>query len=389
MGRPTICLDYNATTPPHPAVVEAIARALRETPGNPSSAHAEGRKARAAVEKAREHVAAFLRARVEDVTFTSGGTEADNLAVLGAARAAARAGKRPHVVVSAIEHSAVLAATEQVEREGGTATRVPVGRNGRVDPAAVEAALRPETVLVSVMAANNETGVVQPVAEIGARVRARGVLFHTDAVQLAAKGPFDFSALPVDLASISGHKFYGPKGAGALVVRRGVKIESLQVGGSQEGGRRTGTENVAGIAGLGEACRLAAAGELHDLAAIARLRDRLWQGLAARIPGAQRNGDPAHVVPNTFSVTFPGTDGEALLLRLDLEGIAVSAGSACHTGAALPSHVLLAMGLTKAEARSTLRFSLGRGNTEADVDRAVEVTADSVAALRGLAARAR
>ena len=338
-----IYLDHNATTPVAPAVADAVDQATRGCFGNASSLHHFGQAAKAVIDEARSAVADLIGARPTDVIFTGGGTEADNLAIRGAAEAAWSAGRR-HLIASAIEHEAVLKTLEALEARGWTTTRLPVGEAGVVAPADLEAALTPETALVSVMHANNEIGTLQPVAALAERAHARGALFHTDAVQTAGKTPIDAAALGVDLLSISAHKFNGPKGAGALWVRRGVRLAAPLTGGRQERNRRPGTENVPAIAGLGRAARLAADRLAERGARLAALRDRLEQGVLARIPGAAVNGSGPRV-PNTTNISFDGVEAEALLIALDLDGIAVSTGSACSSGTLEPSHVLRAMGL--------------------------------------------
>lgn len=382
-----IYLDHNATTPVHPAVAAAVARIYAEVPGNPSSIHAEGRAARAAVEDARERVARYFHADPDDVVFTSGGTEADNLGVIGPMWARRRDRPSVHAVVTAIEHSAVLRAANRLEADGVPVTRVLPERDGRLDPDRVLAACRPDTVLASCMAVNNETGVLQPIEALGTALRARGVLFHVDAVQACAKLPIDWRVWPVDLLSVSAHKVYGPKGTGALLVRRGTPLEPRSLGGGHESGRRGGTENVAGVVGFATALELDARGQLHDLARLAAWRDRLWAAIRAALPEAQRNGDPAHVVAPAMNVRFTGLEADTLNMRLDLDGLAVSAGSACASGAPEPSHVLLAMGLTKREAKQSLRLSVGASNDDAQIDRACAVFADAIAAVRAVGAR--
>ncbi|MBI4576197.1 MAG: cysteine desulfurase [Planctomycetes bacterium] len=377
-----IYLDFNATTPAHPRVVEAVRAALVESFGNPNSYHARGTAARNVVEGARERVARAIGARTGEVFFTSGGTEADNWAVLGAARARAAAGRARHVVTSAIEHHAVLAACERLAHEGWEVSRVACGPDGRVDPASLDAALRPDTALCSLMAANNELGTVQPVAEAARLCRGRGVLFHTDAVQAFGKLPVDVGAWGVDLLSLSAHKVYAPKGTGALYVRRGVELAPMMLGGGQERGRRSGTENVPGIAGFGEAAHLVTEGALLDPAVLAALRDRLEEGIVERLPGCVVHGRSAPRTCNTASIGFPGLGGEVLLARLDLEGVQASLGAACASGAMLASHVLAAIGAPPEVATSSVRFSLGRETTAEEVDQAVEVVARVVLDMR-------
>jgi cysteine desulfurase len=364
--------DHNATTPVSPEVAAVLARVATEVFGNPSSIHTFGQSARNEVEVARGRVAGLLGCEAKEVVFTSGGTEADNLAVLGA--------REGHVVVSAIEHPAVLAAA----KARGQFTVLPVDRHGLVDPDEVKNALRPDTALISVMHANNETGVVQPLREIAAVAREAGVLFHSDGVQGAGKLPLRMADLGVDLYSISAHKLYAPKGAGALFVREGVRVGQRQFGGRHERERRPGTENVPGIAALGEAARWLTVHLAEETARLAALRDRLEQGILASAPQARVNGAGVERTCNVTNIQFPGIEGEALLIALDLAGFAVSSGAACSSGAVTPSHVLTAMGLSSEEARSSLRFSLGRINTEEQVDALVAATAQAAARLRKL-----
>jgi cysteine desulfurase len=373
-----IYLDHNATTPLREEVAEAMARALRDRFGNPSSLHAEGAAARAALERARESVAALLGAEPDEVVFTSGASEANNAALAGAL-----VGRAPgHLVASAIEHPSVEAPLAALEAAGWRVTRVAPGAGGRVEAGALEQALRPDTGLVSLIWANNETGVLQPVEELAQLTRARGILLHVDATQRVGKLPLDLRRVPVDLLALSAHKFGGPKGSGALFVRRGLSLEPWLRGGAQERGRRGGTENVAGAVGLGVACALAAR-ELPERAAEqARLRDRLWQGICAKVPRVVRNGDACAVLPNTLNAAFEGASAELLLQALDLEGVAVSAGAACASGSVEPSPVLLAMGLAPERARASLRFSVGHGNDDGQIDRVLALLPDLVARAR-------
>lgn len=374
-----IFCDNAATTPVHPAVAAAVSEAVAEVWGNPSSVHAKGREARRRVEAARRQVAALLHALPSEIVFTSGGTEADNLALFGAVPPGG------HLVTSAVEHHAVLDACDALQRAGCAVTVVAVDRLGRVDPADVEAALRPDTALVSLMLANNEVGTLQPVAEVAARVRARNprVRVHTDAVAACGRIPVDVDALGVDLATVSAHKIYGPKGAGALYVRRGTHLEPRQHGGSQERRWRPGTENVPGIVGFGVAAELAAR-ELPERARHLReLSDRLRRQIAGEPTG---DPDPEGRSPGLCSFVFPpALDGEALLVKLDLEGVCASSGSACTSGAVEPSHVLLACGHPRDVALTALRLSLGAGNTAAEVDAAARIVNAAVAELRSRA----
>jgi len=389
MGR--VYLDNNATTPVLPEVLEAMRPYFGEHFGNASSIHHHGQETRAAVERARESVARMLGCRASEIVFTSGGTEADNLAVFGLARAG------DHVITSTIEHHAVLNACRHLEEKGCEVTFVPVDGRGTVDPADVERALRQNTKLISIMFANNETGVVQPVEEIGKIAAPAEVYFHTDAVQAAGKIPVRVEEIGCDLLTISGHKLHGPQGVGALYVKKGTALEAMIYGGRHERSRRAGTENVPGIVGLGKAAEMACGAlEGGDDRKMAALRDRLERGLlkleACGVNGTdthpsqstRRMGHPAARVPNTTNVCFDGIDGEALVIALDLKGLAVSTGAACSSGAIEPSHVLLAMGLTPEQARGSVRFSLGKQNTAEDVEFALSVVPETVARLREL-----
>jgi cysteine desulfurase len=360
----SIYLDYNASAPVRREAAEAVAECLTGDAGNPSSLHRHGRIAAALRDEARQAVAEACACRPEEVIFTSGGTEADNLALRGAVAS----GRGRHLVTAAAEHEAILQTAEALEEEGMEVTVLPVDRDGLVSPEAVAEAIRPETALVSLMAANNETGALMPLEDIGAVCRERGVLFHTDAVQCLGKAPFRFSGLPVDLASVSSHKVCGPKGAGALLVREGTRIHPQVTGGGQERKLRPGTENLPGIVGFGVAARLAARELPQEGPRLQALRDRLEAGIAGALPDVTVNAAGAERLPNTSNVTFRGTDGESLLIALDLEGIAVSTGAACNAGASEPSHVLLAMGRTADEAAGSIRFSLGAGSTEAEIE---------------------
>ncbi|MCU0723299.1 MAG: cysteine desulfurase NifS [Planctomycetes bacterium] len=375
-----VYLDHNATTPVLPAVVEAMLPFFTESFGNASSLHAFGQEANKAVQEARERVAALVNADPSEILFLSGGTEADNLAVLGTLEA--RAAKGRHLVTSAVEHPAVLETCRHAEKTGAELTVLPVDAFGAADPEAARAAIRPGTVLVSVMAANNEVGTLQPVAEIGAACREKGVAFHTDAVQALGKVPVDVRAWNADLASFSAHKIGGPKGVGALVVRKGCRLGTQIHGGHQERGRRAGTTNVAGIVGFGKAAELALQGLDARAARLRGLRDRLQRAIEERIPRARLNGHPERRLPNTLNLRFDWVEGEAMLLNLDFQGIAVSTGSACASGSLEPSHVLTAMGVPPAEAQGALRFSLGEENTEAEMDATAEALAEIVKRLR-------
>jgi cysteine desulfurase len=377
-----VYLDYNATTPVDPAVLDAMLPYFARNFGNAGSVHSAGQHGRAAVDAARESVAALLGAKPAEIVFTSGGTESDNLALFGAVAASEKA--RKHIVTTTIEHHAVLNVCRELEKQGAEVTFVPVGGQGIVVPDDIRRALRPETILISVMHANNETGVIQPIEEIGRIAAEAGVLFHCDAVQSAAKLPLDVNRLGVSLLSISAHKMYGPKGVGALYVRSGVSIEPVLRGGRQERDRRPGTENVPGIVGLGKAAELARQSLADDSARIGALRDRLEWSLLEKIPGARVNGDISRRVPNTSNLLFPGAAGEALVIALDLEGIACSTGAACSSGSIEPSHVLLMAGLSDEDARSSLRFSLGRPTSAEEIASAISVIPSAVERLRAL-----
>ncbi|MGH2500752.1 MAG: cysteine desulfurase family protein [Candidatus Limnocylindria bacterium] len=381
-----VYLDHAATTPVDPEVAEAMARVLRETHGNPSSVYAEGRAARALLDRAREEVAAALGAQPGEIVFTGGGTEADNLALRGTLRARRAGGDG--LVISSVEHHAVLDTARDLEAHAHVRlTVVGVDRDGRVDPAAIGEAIDERTVLVSVMHGNNEVGTLQPIESIGAICRERHVTFHSDAVQTVGACELDVRRVPVDLVSVNAHKFYGPKGVGALYVRKGTRIATMQTGGGQERGRRTGTENVAGIVGLGMALRLAMERRAAESARQAALRDRLIAGVRARIVDAILTGHPTERLPNNASFCFPGTQGEALIVALDLAGIAASSGSACTAGNTDPSHVLLALGLERSVAQGSLRLSVGRATTEADVDALLDALPPIVARLRSISAQ--
>ena len=376
-----IYLDHNATAPLLPEVRAAMVAAL-DLWGNPSSIHGPGRKARDAVERARRSVAELIEAAPEEIVFTSGGTEGDNLAIRGLALAAkARRGlAAAHVISSAVEHPAVHGALDELAREGFAVTRLPVDRDGALDPGDLAGALRDDTVLVTIAAANHELGTVYPVGELAALARARGALFHTDAVQAAGKIPFGVGRGHLDAVTLSAHKLGGPKGVGAIYVRRGLDLHPLVAGGHQERERRAGTENLPGIAGFGEACRLARAEREQRAARVAELRDRLEARLLA-IPGTRVHGRGRRV-PGTVNVGFEGAEGGLVLVGLDLEGICVSTGAACTAGSLAPSPVLLALGLPPERAREAVRFSLGGDTTAEEIERAAEVTAAVVARVR-------
>ena len=364
----TIYLDNNATTALAPECVEAVLACLRDSYGNPSSKHGVGERAKGQVEQARAAVARLLNAAAAEIVFTASGTEANHLAILGAL--AARPGK-VHVVVSAVEHPSTLSLLAHLETTGVRVTRLPVNRGGMLDLAALEQAITPDTALVSLMWANNETGVLFPIVEAAQIAKSRGVLFHTDAVQVAGKIPLDLAQVPVDLLTLAGHKFHAPKGVGALFVRKGLKLQPMLFG-HQERGRRGGTENVPAIVGMGVACELAAREMDAKAVAMAALRDRLETGVLMRIPCARINGGAALRVSNTSSVRFGELAAEAILDKLDKAGIYASSGAACTAGGSAPSHVLSAMGLSEAQALATIRFSLSRYTTETEIDRVLD-----------------
>jgi cysteine desulfurase len=375
-----IYLDHNATTGVDTAVLDAMLPYFSVEFGNASSIHTPGQRARAAVETAREQVAGLLNARAQEIVFTSGGTESDNHAIFGVAQG--RSGS--HIITSTIEHEAVLNACQALEKEGISVTYLPVDREGLIDLDDLRRALRPETVLITVMHANNELGTIQPLAEIGKIAAEADVYFHTDAVQAAGKIPVDVRELQLDLLSISGHKIYAPKGVGALFIKSGTRLRQLLYGGHHQRGFRPGTESVAGIVGLGKAAELARMSLEKDAMRIGRLRDTLEQGILARIPDCRVNAANAPRTPNTSNIVFSGIEGEALVIALDLKGLACSTGAACSSGAVEPSHVLTAIGLPASEARASIRFSLGRHTTEAEIAAALEIIPGAVAQLRKL-----
>lgn len=382
-----IYFDHAATTPLDPRVLQAMLPVFESVWGNPSSIYAEGRQARQVLDAARRDVAQALGARPNDIVFTSGGSESDNLAVRGAAYGALRRGR--HIITTRIEHHAVLHAVEQLEREGFEATYLPVDAEGFVSVEDLASALRPDTTLVSIMYANNEVGTVQPIADLSRAVKAcdRHIVFHTDAVQAAGALELDVNALGVDLLSLAAHKIYGPRGIGALYVRPRTPFAGQTLGGSQERNRRAGTENVAGAVGLARALSLAQAERAENNDKLAALRDYLTVALPGRMPGVRLTGalDAQKRLPNNFSCCLEGVEGEAVLIQLDLNGISASSGSACTTGSLEPSHVLTAMGVPAEIARSSLRITLGHANTRADIDRLLEVLPAAVQKLRALA----
>ena len=386
-----VYLDYNATTPVAPEVLDAMLPYFCADFGNASSIHTFGQNARAAVETAREQVAALIGARAQEVFFTSGGTESDNHAIFGivsssstSSSLASSGSARPHIITSFVEHEAVLNACQALEKQGVDVTYLHVDQDGSVDLEDLRAALRKETVLITIMHANNELGTVQPLEEIGRLAKQAGVYFHSDAVQSAGKIPIDVEQFQLDLLSLSGHKLYAPKGIGALYVRGGTRLKQLLYGGHHQRGVRPGTENVAGIVGLGKAAEIARRSLANDAKRLTALRDQLEHGLLRRVPHSRINGGHAVRTPNTANLVFPGVEGEALLIALDLRGLACSTGAACSSGAVEPSHVLTAIGLPAEEARASLRFSLGRHTTQADIDFALQVIPAVVAQLRQL-----
>src|SRR3954447_474786 len=384
--RVRIYFDYNATSPMAPEAVDAVARVMREVYGNASSIHHFGQQAKATLDDARSAVASLLNADPSEIVFTGGGTEADNMAIRGAAEALEPSGRR-HLIASGIEHEAVLNTLRALARRGWRTTLLPVDASGVVSPERLRDAIDADTALVSVMHANNEIGTMQPVAALAAIAHEHGALLHTDAVQSVGKVPVDVRALGVDLLSLSAHKFNGPKGAGVLWIKRGTRMQPTITGGKHERNRRAGTENVAGIAGLGVAARLAAGKMIAEAPRVAALRDRLESGILRDVPGTLVNGARDTRVPNTTNISFERIEAESLLIALDLEGIAVSTGSACSSGTLEPSHVLKAMGLPTHRTQNSLRFSLGLFSTEEEVDRVVEVLPRLVEKLRGLTRR--
>jgi cysteine desulfurase len=381
-----VYFDYNATTPLAPEVLEAVIEASRDQFGNASSVHYFGQRAKAAMDEARSAVAALIRADPSEIVYTSGGTESDNFAIRGAAEALEPGGRR-HLIASAIEHEAVLNTLKALSRRGWRATLIPVDRTGIVDPDRLRELVTNETALVSVMQANNEIGTIQPVAELAAIAHQHGALMHTDAVQSVGKVPVDVRALGIDLLSLSAHKFNGPKGAGALWIKRGTRMHPILTGGKHERSRRAGTENVPALVGMGVAARLAMGKLATEGLRVGALRDRLEDGILRSVPGTVLNGAHAPRVPNTTNISFDRVEAESLLIALDLEAVAVSTGSACSSGTLEPSHVLRAMGLSTHRTQSSLRFSLGLFSTEEEVDRVVAVLPGIVDKLRSLTRR--
>jgi cysteine desulfurase len=377
-----IYLDHAATTPTHPEVVKAMLPCFIEAFGNPSSVYSYGQEARGAVEKARTRVAELIGARGEEIVFTSGGTEADNLALKGVAYANRHKGN--HIVTTSIEHHAVSEVCKFLGRRGFTITYLPVDEHGLVDPDDVRKAITAKTIIISIIHANNEVGTIEPISEIGKITKEAEVYFHTDAVQAVGHIPVNVDKLKVDLLSISAHKLYGPKGVGALYVRKGTKLMPLMQGGEQEKRRRAGTENVPAIVGLGKAVELAGQEMDKEVERLAGLRDKLITGLMEKIDHIQLNGHPTRRLPNNVNVSVDFVEGESMLLNLDLEGICASTGSACSSASLEPSHVLLALGLSPEQAHGSLRFTLGRENSEEDIERVLDILPGIIAKLRAM-----
>jgi len=387
-----VYLDHNATTPTHPEVVKAMLPYYQEIFGNPSSIHQFGQQARKALDESREKVAEFIGAKPEEIVFTSGGTEANNLAIKGVAYANQARGK--HIITSAIEHHAVLNPCKYLEERDFKVTYLGVDKYGLIDPEEVRKAVSDETILVTIMHANNEVGTIEPIEEIGKIIKELNesrikdnkpkIYFHTDAVQTVGKIPIDVDKLNVDLLSLSGHKLYGPKGIGALYIRKGTRIESQIQGGHHERNRRAGTENVPGIVGLAKAIEIAEETMEEESIRLTYLRDKLCSGISEKIDNVYLNGHPGKRLPNTLSMCFEFVEGESIILNLDLKGIAVSSGSACTSGSLEPSHVLKAMGVEPALAQGSIRFSLGKDNTEEDIDYILEVLPEIISRLRAM-----
>ena len=378
-----VYFDHNATTPVDASAADVMMRVLRDEYGNASSVHRLGQQAKSLMDEARSAVTTLIGAEPSELVFTSGGTEADNFALRGAAEALEPTGRK-HLIATSIEHEAVLVTLKALARRGWRTTLLPVGESGIVSPDALKEALTDDTAIVSVMHANNELGTVQPIAELAAIARTKGALFHTDAVQSVAKIPVNVRELGVDLLSLSAHKFNGPKGAGALWIKRGTRIAPILTGGKHERTRRAGTENVPAIAGMGVAAERGRSKLVTDAARVAVLRDRLEHEILSRVPGTMVNGAREPRVPNTTNISFDRVEAESLLIALDLEGIAVSTGAACSSGTLEPSHVLRAMGLPTHRAQNSIRFSLGAGNTDAEIDYLLEKLPKAVEKLRSL-----
>jgi cysteine desulfurase len=373
-----VYLDHNASTPVHPEVVQEMLPFFGEVYGNPSSVHAFGREAREGMDRGRERVARFLGVAPDDIVFTSGGTESDNLAIKGVAQARGRG----HLITSRIEHHAVLRTCQWLETQGFAVTYLGVDEYGMVDPDEVKRAIRDDTIAITIMHANSEVGTIQPIAAIGALARERGAVLHVDAVQTFGKVPIDVDAMGISLLSFSGHKIYGPKGVAALWIRRGTKMASVQHGGEHERRRRAGTENVAGIVGFGKAVEIRDRDMAEEAVRVTALRDRLWDGIRAAVPDVKLNGHPTARLPGTLNVSYRGVESESIVLGLDLKGVGVSAGSACTSGSVEPSYVLVAMGVPLEWAMGAVRHSLGRTTTAEDIDYVVESVAPIVTKLR-------
>lgn len=376
-------MDHSATTPVDPRVAEVVHNVMVNLFGNPSSVHSFGREAKGLLHQARERVARLINAQPEEIYFTSGGTEADNLALLGYAEANRSRGDR--ILISNIEHPAIRNASRELRRRGFRVEEIPADPYGMIQPDRVAQMVDSSTILVSIMHVNNEVGTINDIAAISEVVHRKGVCFHTDAVQSYGKIPIDVKAWGIDMLSLSGHKIYGPKGVGALFVRKGLELHPLLFGGHQEEGLRAGTENMPGIVGLGEAALLCQQMMSYEEERLTQLRLRLWHQISSKLPWIRLNGHPSCRLPGNLNLTFLGVEGEALLIALDLEGVAVSSGSACSSGSHQPSPVLLALGLTPEEAQSTLRITLGRGNTEEEVDRVAEIIVKTASRLREVA----
>lgn len=375
-----VYLDHNATTPTHPEVVKAILPYYEEIFGNASSIHQFGQQARKAIDEAREKIANFIGASPKEIVFTSGGTEANNFALKGVVYANEKKGK--HIITSSMEHHAVLNPCKYLEKKGFKVTYLPVDKYGLVDLEEVRRAITKETILISIIHANNEVGTIEPITEIGKIAKEIGIYFHTDAVQTVGKIPVNVNELNIDLLSLSGHKIYGPKGIGVLYIRKGTRIQPLIQGGHHELNRRAGTENVPAIVGLGKAIEIAKATMEKESMRLTNLRNRLCSGIGEKIDYVRLNGHPGKRLPNTLNMSFEFVEGESMILNLDLKGIAVSTGSACTSGSLEPSHVLKAMGVDAAVAQGSIRFSLGKDNTEEDIDYVLEVLPEIIERLR-------
>ena len=377
-----VYLDHNATTPTHPEVVKEMLPYFEEVFGNASSIHLFGQQARKAVDGAREKLAEFIGAKPEEIVFTSGGTEADNFAIKGIAYANESKGK--HIITSSIEHHAVLNTCKYLEKQGFQVTYLPVDEYGFVDPGDMMKAINKETILITIMHANNEVGTIEPISEIGKIAKGKEIIFHTDAVQSLGKIPVDVNELNVDLLSLSAHKIYGPKGIGALYIRKGTRIQPLIHGGHHEKNRRAGTENVPGIAGLGKAIEIVKTSIDKESIYLTDLRNRLCSGISEKIDCVYLNGHSGKRLPNTLNMSFEFVEGESIILNLDMKGVAVASGSACTSGSLEPSHVLKAMGVAPAVAQGSIRFSLGKDNTEEDIDYVLEVLPEIISRLRAM-----